>query len=135
MSNKTIDNDDQLRFELEMNAMNSAPIMGNHRRCKEWAAAVEKDPESPGGLSRDFWSEGGGDFLHIVPADLERGDVIEFAADYYTASGKNDLTVGTRSSSVELTTRSSSSRTGLNPVRRSNVRKKWTRSSSRSPSW
>lgn len=74
-------------YETSQNALEEAPLVGTHKRSKSWAATVEADPNSPGGLSREWWEDAGGDWHYQLPLNLEVGDVVEFAGDYYTTSG------------------------------------------------
>jgi len=77
----------QLRIEIENGAMRSAPVYETHRRGKNWAAVIELDPKSPGGLKRKFLSRAKGDDYYYMTDGLSVGAPVEFGADYYTAGG------------------------------------------------
>ena len=72
-------------YRIEMGAMVEVPIYEPHRRGKNWAAIITKDPSSPGGLNRVFLEKARGQYYYFVE-DLNIGDVLEFGADYYTTS-------------------------------------------------
>jgi len=80
------DNRDKKTFEVTKGALKEVPIYQTSRG-KNWAATVESDPDSPGGISREFWDNAGGTWKYKLPDDLEAGDIVEFAADYYTTGG------------------------------------------------
>jgi len=72
-------------YKIEMGAMVEVPIYENHKRGKNWAAVVTKDPKSPGGLNREFLKKAHLPYYYFVD-DVNVGDVLEFGADYYTTS-------------------------------------------------
>jgi hypothetical protein len=61
----------------------------DHKRGKNWIATVEFDPSQPGSIDRSFWERGSGSY-RSVPDNLQRGDLVEVAADYYTGSGRKN---------------------------------------------
>lgn len=80
---------DKLLFKsrLEQGAMVNAPVYETHSRGKNWLAIIEKDPKSPGGLSRRFCEKAKGHYYYFI-TNLKKNDPVEFGADYYTGSGK-----------------------------------------------
>lgn len=83
---------EELRLVVEQGALKTVPCYETHKRGKNWAATVTKDPRSPGGLARTFWPRARGEWYYMVPADLQTGDVVEFGADYYKCSGRPSRT-------------------------------------------
>ena len=74
-----------VRLPLDKGCIDSALVCyEKDKRGKNWVATVEHDPKSPGALSRDFWKRGSASYV-VVPKDLKEGDVLEFAAEYYTS--------------------------------------------------
>ena len=61
----------------------------DHKRCKNWVATVSINKAAPGGLDRTFWQRGSGEWV-VIPEGLEAGQVIEFAGDYYSGSGRKN---------------------------------------------
>ena len=81
---------ERVRVPLDMDCIDSALVaFESHKRSKNWVANVDHDPKSPGGLSRDFWKRGSGSYV-IVPEDLKEGDIIEFAAEYFSGGGRSN---------------------------------------------
>lgn len=78
-----------LELKTELGALLDCPVYSSHKRAKNWLAKVQMDPSSPGGLSRKFQDRAHGKYYYMVSA-INIGDVIEFGADYYTASGRKD---------------------------------------------
>ncbi len=76
-------------YKIESDYLVDVPIYTTHRRGKNWMAKISKDPESPGGLARQFAKKGHGEYYYSVK-DINVGDVLEFGADYYTGSGNKD---------------------------------------------
>ena len=74
-------------FTIENGALAQVPCWESHGRAKNWMAKISLNPNSPGGLDRDFAEKAKGDCFYILP-DLSPGDAVEFGADYYTSSGK-----------------------------------------------
>ncbi len=64
----------------------SAPIYETHHRGKNWAAIIQANPTSPGGIDRVWLPRGRGEFLYMV-GRLDRFDAVEFGADYVTMMG------------------------------------------------
>lgn len=78
-----------IELKKELGALLDCPLYSSHKRAKNWLAKIKKDPSSPGGLRRDFQKRANGNYYYMVN-ELNVGDVIEFGADYYTASGRKD---------------------------------------------
>ncbi|GEM_PF-4210589 len=76
-----------MRFKVEMGAMVEVPIYEGHKRGKNWMAVIQPDPNSPGGLRRDFQQTAKGKYYYMING-LKIGDPVEFGADYYTGGGK-----------------------------------------------
>lgn len=74
-------------FAIEFGALSQVPCWESHSRSKNWMAKISLNPNSPGGLDRDFAEKAKGDCFYILPP-LSPGDAIEFGADYYARSGK-----------------------------------------------
>jgi hypothetical protein len=77
------------KYRVEQGAMVEVPLYESHKRGKNWAAVVTKDPKAPGGLNRNFLKRAYGKYYYFVDS-LKVGDVVEFGADYYTSSGRKD---------------------------------------------
>ena len=74
-------------FTIEGGALSQVPCWESHGRGKNWMALISANPNSPGGLDRDFCEKAKGDCFYILPP-LSPGDAVEFGADYYTSNGK-----------------------------------------------
>ena len=74
-------------FTIDGGALSQVPCWESHGRAKNWMAKISLNPNSPGGLDRDFAEKAKGDCFYILPP-LSPGDAVEFGADYYTSSGK-----------------------------------------------
>lgn len=74
-------------FKIELNAMLEVPIWETHKRGTNWAAIIEKNPDSPGGIGRDFLTKAKGDYYYKVDK-LSLNSPIEFGADYTSNGGK-----------------------------------------------
>lgn len=72
---------------IEDGALTTAPVYENHKRGKNWLAIIGADPQSPGGLERQFVPNGRGRYLYLVNV-LKVGEAVEFAADYYSSGGR-----------------------------------------------
>ena len=57
-------------------------------RGKNWVATVEPNRTCPGGLARTFWRPGMRQWYR-APKDLRPGDIVEFAADRFSARGSH----------------------------------------------
>jgi hypothetical protein len=77
-----------LTLAVEDGALTEAACWESHKRGKNWCAVIAKDPRSPGGLSRDFWERGLGEYYYILPPAVARYSPMEWGADYYTGNGK-----------------------------------------------
>ena len=64
--------------------LTAVPVYEEHHRGRNWCATITADPNAPGGLRREWWNTGRGDFFYILPFDLIAGTAIEFGADYIT---------------------------------------------------
>lgn len=73
-------------YPKEQGFLTDVPIYESHKRGRNWLAKIERDPRSPGGLARTFMEVGRDSYFYDV-SGLERGDVMEIGADYYTSSG------------------------------------------------
>ena len=62
------------------------PQYDAHKRAKNWVAIVERDKSQPGGLRRTFLGRAPGG--RVLVAGVEPGMWLEYAGDYYTASGR-----------------------------------------------
>lgn len=62
------------------------PRHDTHRRAKNWVAIVERDKSQPGGLRRTFLERAPAGRVHV--AGISAGCWLEFAGDYYSASGR-----------------------------------------------
>jgi hypothetical protein len=82
-----VEGDQIVRLSIELGALKQAPVYERHKRGKNWAAIVAKDPTAPGGLARKFLTGAKGEYFYMVSGDVVPGAVIEFGADYYTTSG------------------------------------------------
>jgi hypothetical protein len=74
-------------YSVEQGYLTDAPIYEPHKRGKNWLAVIELDPDSPGGLMREFMKRGRGEDYYYSVKELEVGDVVEFGADYYSSGG------------------------------------------------
>lgn len=79
-----------LKLPVVNRGLLEVPIQDDHRRTKKWAAILEVDPLSPGGFSRKWFNYGRGSVRYLVPAILQPGMVIEFAADHLSWAGNRD---------------------------------------------
>lgn len=61
-------------------------VYETHNRGKNWVAVVEADRNAPGGLARDFLGRGRGE--KVEADEIEAGDQLEVAGDYYTMKGR-----------------------------------------------
>jgi len=80
--------DNIITLKVELGALTEVPCFCHHERGKNWCAEISRDPDSPGGLSRDWWRRGKGEFYYKLPQDVKTGVPIEFGGDYYTGGGK-----------------------------------------------
>lgn len=78
-------------LRIQNSGMIDVYIYDSHARAKNWAAIVEVEPTKPGGLKRFFFDYGRGVVRHIVPERLQCGDIVEFAADYASSTGKKSV--------------------------------------------
>ena len=72
--------------EVQDGALVKAPVWEDHKRGKNWAAVISKDPRAPGGLARVFVERARGSYLYMVDG-LVVGQPVEFGADYYSTRG------------------------------------------------
>mgnify|MGYP000861538848 CR=1 FL=1 len=72
--------------KVELGAMLEVPVYETHKRGKNWMATIQKDPNSPGGLKREFFDRAKGDYFYMVNS-LQVGQAVEFGADYYSGAG------------------------------------------------
>lgn len=77
-----------ITIPIERGAITKVPVYCEHARGRNWAATIQLDPRSPGGLRRDFWERARGDYYYLVPEGISPGVAVEFGADYYTGSGR-----------------------------------------------
>lgn len=59
-----------------------------HKRSKSWVARVRRDRSAPGGLQRHFLERAASGKGRVQLGPITAGDWLEFAADYYTTSGR-----------------------------------------------
>ncbi len=77
-------------LKIELGATLNSPVWCSHQRGKNWWAAIERNPDGPGGLGRRFASKARGAYYYKVPEWLAIGVPVEFGADYYTCAGRRD---------------------------------------------
>ena len=77
------------RFAVEMGALTEVPVYESHGRGKNWLAKITTDPNSPGGIAREFVPKAKGEFFYLIEG-LEESIAVEFGADYYSSSGKKN---------------------------------------------
>lgn len=80
-------NDKVETFATENGALTEVPVWERHKRGRNWAAVIAKDPRAPGGLARAFLPRAHGEYFYMVEG-LRPGVAVEFGADYYTTSGR-----------------------------------------------
>lgn len=63
-----------------------------HHRGHNWVARAEMAPTLPGGIKRRFFNRASGKTgaKVIIPDDLEKGEIIEFGADYVSGGGRRE---------------------------------------------
>ena len=81
--------DDDEDLTIENGALTQVPpgMWTTHKRGRNWFAVIGNNPAAPGGLDRDFATKAKGSSYYLLP-DLNPGDPVEFAADYYSGSGR-----------------------------------------------
>lgn len=58
----------------------------SHKRGKNWVATVRRNKASRFGMDREFWQRGSGRWYQVP--ELQPGDVVEMAGDYFKCSGR-----------------------------------------------
>jgi hypothetical protein len=65
-------------------ALVEVPVYEEHARGRNWMAKIQPNAHAPGGWDRVFAKKARGKDLYYIVSDIFPGEVLEFAADYYT---------------------------------------------------
>lgn len=76
-----------MKFDVLNYVLLDVPVHEAHARGKNWAAVIDVDGKSPGGVSRRWLPRARGEGHYIID-QLALFDAVEFAADYVQWSGK-----------------------------------------------